>query len=114
MSLSTRETVPTVTLAQVTRAVKFDSGHGSGAGGTDAKEKQAVEESFAKSVIWGFTVQGMDGEAIVIDGTDFFLRDAHGIGARLAAAGEGSYSVDASRSAIFMPRTKAFPDNTAN
>ena len=82
------------------------------AGGDNANERQAVEESFAKSVIWGFSVHGSDGDAVVIDATDFFLRDAHGIGARLAAANEGAYSVDASRSAIYMPRTKAFPDNT--
>ena len=78
----------------------------------DPREQQAVEESFAKSVIWGFELQGVDGEAIVIDGTDFFLRDVHGIANRLNARGEGAYAPDASRSAIFMPRTKAFPDNT--
>jgi hypothetical protein len=31
---------------------------------------------------------------------DFFLRDAHGVAARLAATGEGTFAVDASRSAI--------------
>ena len=78
----------------------------------DKNERRAVEESFARSVIWGFESVGMDGDAVVIDGTEFFLRDAHGIAARLAAAGEGQYTADASRSAIFLPRTKAFPDNT--
>ena len=78
----------------------------------DPEEQQAVEESFAKSVIWGFEVDGMDGDAIVIDATEFFLRDVHGVANRLNARGEGSYSTDASRSAIYMPRTKAFPDNT--
>jgi len=83
----------------------------------DANERQAVEESFARSVIWGFEVAGTDGDAIVVDGTDFFLRDVHGIGARLLAAGESmsgatEFKVDASRSAIYLPRTKAFPDNT--
>ncbi|MGI9201880.1 MAG: zinc-dependent metalloprotease [Woeseiaceae bacterium] len=82
------------------------------AGGDDEKEIQAVEESFAKSVIWGFEVQGLDGEVVVVDGTDFFLRDVHGISSRLNATGEGNYTTDASRSAIYMPRTKAFPDNT--
>jgi hypothetical protein len=78
----------------------------------DVLEQQAVEESFAKSVIWGFEIQGEDGEAVVFDGTDFFLRDVHGIADRLNATGEGAYAEDASRSAIYMPRTKAFPDNT--
>ncbi|MGI9273025.1 MAG: zinc-dependent metalloprotease [Woeseiaceae bacterium] len=78
----------------------------------DADERQAVTESFARSVIWGFEVVGEDGDATVIDATDFFLRDAHQVGARLAASEEGQYAVDASRSAIYLPRTKAFPDNT--
>ena len=78
----------------------------------DAYERQAVTESFARSVIWGFEVVGDDGDAIVVDGTDFFLRDAHEVGARLAAAEEGQYAVDVSRSAIYLPRTKGFPDNT--
>ena len=78
----------------------------------DADEQQAVAESFARSVIWGFTVAGEDDGAAVVDATDFFLRDAHELGAKLAAAEEGTYAVDASRSAIYLPRTKAFPDNT--
>ncbi len=78
----------------------------------DANERRAVAESFARSVIWGFTVIGEDNGAAVVDGTDFFLRDAHGLGERLAAANEGAYAVDASRSAIYLPRTRAFPDNT--
>lgn len=82
------------------------------AGSDNAEEKQAVEESFARSVIWGFAVVGEDGGATVVDATEFFLRDAHELGAKLAAAEEGTFAVDASRSAIYMPRTKAFPDNT--
>ena len=75
-------------------------------------ERQAITESFARSVIWGFTDIDSDNASTIIDATAFFVRDSHGLGARLTAAGEGSYSVDDSRSAIFLPRTKAFPDNT--
>ncbi|HEX5789192.1 MAG TPA: zinc-dependent metalloprotease [Woeseiaceae bacterium] len=78
----------------------------------DPDERQAVAESFARSVIWGFEVTGESGDGVLVDGTDFFLRDAHGLAARLAARGEGTYRTDASRSAIFLPRTRAFPDNT--
>jgi hypothetical protein len=83
----------------------------------DANERQAVAESFARSAIWGFEVVASDADAVVIDGTDFFLRDAHGIGGRLLAAEESTsgateFKVDTSRSAIYLPRTKAFPDNT--
>ena len=78
----------------------------------NAGERQAIAESFARSVIWGFTDIDSDDTSTIIDATAFFVRDAHALGARLAAAGEGSFSVDDSRSAIFLPRTKTFPDNT--
>jgi len=77
-----------------------------------ADERQAVEESFARSVIWGFEDIDPSGNKTVIDATAFIIRDAHGVAASLAKAAEGSYTVDPSRSAVYMPRTKAFPDNT--
>ena len=78
----------------------------------DADEQQAVDESFARSVIWGFESQGEADGAIIIDATDFLLSDAHRIGKWLGELEEGEYSVDSSRSAIYLPRTKAFPDNS--
>ena len=78
----------------------------------NADERQAIAESFARSVIWGFTDIDSDVTSTIIDATAFFVRDSHALGARLAAVGEGAFSVDDSRSAIFLPRTKAFPDNT--
>ncbi|MDJ0761014.1 MAG: zinc-dependent metalloprotease [Woeseiaceae bacterium] len=80
--------------------------------GDNAAERQAVADSFASSVLWGFTVESESGGAVLVDGTEFFLRDSHGVGQRLAAMEEGAYSVDFSRSAIYLPRTRAFPDNT--
>ena len=78
----------------------------------DEDEKAAVESSFAQSVIWGFDVIAESGDEVLVDATSFFLRDSHGLSTRLSRAQQGSYSVDSSRSAIFMPRTKSFPDNT--
>ena len=75
-------------------------------------EGRAVEESFARSAIWGFESLGTAGDATIIDATEFLIRDAHGIAARLKEAEEGEYSPDASRSAVYLPRTKAFPDNS--
>ena len=78
----------------------------------NAAEARAVAESFASSVIWGFEVAGESGAAVIVDATDFLLRDSHGIVAYLAEAEEGTYEIDASRSAVYLPRTKAFPDNS--
>ncbi len=75
-------------------------------------EQQAVDESFARSVIWGFTDLDDDDDVVIVDATAFLVRDAHGVADRLARMGEGRFSVDDSRSAIYLPRTRAFPDNT--
>lgn len=78
----------------------------------DAQERRAVAEAFAESIIWGFAVVESSPDSLVIDLTDFALSDATGIADLLAARGEGSFSVDESRSAIYTPKTKSFPDNT--
>jgi hypothetical protein len=46
---------------------------------------------------------------VLVDATDFVLRDGHCAGAALRP---GPYRVDRARSALFMERTKAFPKNT--
>ena len=78
----------------------------------DAQERRAVAEAFAESIIWGFAVVESGPNALVIDLTDFALSDATGIADLLAARGEGSFSIDENRSAIYLPKTKSFPDNT--
>ena len=78
----------------------------------DANERRSVEDSFARSVIWGFKVEKSEGDGVVVDATDFFLSDQHGVAARLRAAQQGSYSVDKNRSTIYLPRTKSFPKNS--
>lgn len=75
-------------------------------------EQAAVDESFAKSVIWGFASLGEADGSVYIDATDFMIRDSHRIAARLVASNEGAFKPDTSRSAIYMPNTKAFPDNS--
>jgi hypothetical protein len=79
---------------------------------TDAAERRAVEESFARSVLWGFKVEATEGDRVLVDATTFFLRDAHGVIDRLRQARQGTYRMDESRSAFYLPRTKGFPKNT--
>ncbi len=75
-------------------------------------EVRAVEEAFAPSTHWGFQVEAQTGDRVLVDATDFFLRDAHGVARRLAAAGQGDFKLDRSRSTFYLPRTRAFPLNT--
>ena len=76
----------------------------------DANERRAVEDSFAKSVLWGFTIDKTEGDIVTINATDFFLSDQHGVADRLRSTQQGNYSVDKNRSAISMSKT--FPKNT--
>ncbi|MBA4053156.1 MAG: peptidase [Marivirga sp.] len=78
----------------------------------NADEKRAVEEAFAQSVLWGFTVDAEEGEKVLVDASDFFLQDMHDVIGTLKSSQQGSYSLDKSRSAFFMPRTKNFPQNS--
>jgi hypothetical protein len=78
----------------------------------DADQRRAVREAFAQSVLWGFEAAATEGDAVLVDATPFFLRDAHSLRARLEAIKQGDYHVDPTRSAIYLPRTKNFPQNT--
>jgi hypothetical protein len=77
-------------------------------------EKRAVREAFASGVVWGFEVaaESDDGESVLVDATDFVVRDAHGVVRRLKETEQGTFSLDESRSAPYLDNTKAFPDNT--
>jgi hypothetical protein len=76
---------------------------------SNADERRAVEDAFARSILWGFTVGAESDGRVLVDATDFFLRDAHNVIPRLRP---GNFRVDRTRSAIDMPWTKGFPKNT--
>src|SRR5262249_61404025 len=67
------------------------------------------EDSFAKSVVWGFAVAAESGGHVLVDATDFMLRDVTNAGGALRP---GTYRVDRTRSAFYLPNTKGFPKNT--
>lgn len=79
---------------------------------TDAAEKRAVEQSFAQSTLWGFTIEAETGNHYLVDATDFLMRDAIQVANRLRSNQQGNYTLDKSRSAIYLPRTKNFPLNS--
>jgi hypothetical protein len=79
--------------------------------GNDA-ERRAVQQGFAESVLWGFEIVARDPDRYLIDLTPLLMSDQQDIAGGLARAQEGSYKIDPSRSALFMPRTRSFPDNT--
>jgi len=78
----------------------------------DADERRAVHDSFAESVLWGFTVAAEEKDHALVDATDFFLRDAHRIPETLKRTKQGVYHLDGLRCAVYLPQTKNFPLNT--
>lgn len=74
-------------------------------------ERKSIEEAFAKSVLHGFVIKEQKGNVYLVDATDFLIRDAHGVANRLQQNNQGNYSVDKTRSAFNLERTKAFPKN---
>jgi len=78
----------------------------------DPAEKRAVEQSFAQSTLWGFTAEAETKGSVLVDATAFFMRDAMQVANRLQNSKQGNYSIDLSRSAMYFPRTKNFPQNT--
>ena len=79
---------------------------------TDTQEKKAVEESFAKSVLWGFEIQKTEKEVYTIDLTPFLMHDALGIVGDLEGSRQGNFKLESSRSALYESGIKNFPKNT--
>ncbi len=75
-------------------------------------EQKAVEQSFAQSVLWGFAVEAASDGHVLVDATDFLLRDGMKATSLLSRQNQGNYSVDKTRSALYLPMTKNFPENT--
>ena len=75
-------------------------------------EQQSVKEAFASSILAGFKVVAQDDNAALIDYTPYLLSYVHGVSRTLAARKQGQFSLDESRSAVFMNRSKAFVKNT--
>ena len=82
------------------------------ANSTNADERLAVEEAFAQSVLWGFEVSSENKNAVLVDATRFLMQDAHGVAKRLQQKKQGTFKLEESRSAVYLPRTKNFPKNT--
>lgn len=78
----------------------------------NAMEQKAVEESFAESVLWGFEISAQSDTHYLVDATDFALQDAVDAASAIRRRNQGNYHVDPKRSAIYLPRTKNFPENT--
>ena len=75
-------------------------------------ERLAVKDAFAESTLWGFDVAAEEGGRVLVDATNFYLRDVHHVTNTLQREQQGTYKLDPTRSAFYLPNTKNFPQNT--
>ena len=95
---------PKVLLVQPNYAYRAES--------ESAAERKAVADAFAQSILWGFSVAAEEDGRVLVDATTFLLRDAHGVAGTLRRSNQGDYTIDETRSAVYLDRTKNFLRNT--
>ena len=79
---------------------------------SDPREQKAVNESFAQSILFSFTIEAEEANTLLVDATPFLLRDAHGAADRIRKMKQGTYTLNEGRSAIYLKNTKNFPKNS--
>ena len=79
---------------------------------SDPREQKAVNESFAQSILFSFTIEVEEANTLLVDATPFLLRDAHGAADRIRKMKQGTYTLNEGRSAIYITNTKNFPKNS--
>ncbi|HVL67477.1 MAG TPA: zinc-dependent metalloprotease [Vicinamibacterales bacterium] len=74
-----------------------------------AQEAQTVNNAFARSVLWSFPIAAASDGRVLVDYTEFLVRDGTDMAGRLQP---GTYRFEASRSSVYVPALQAFPKNT--
>ena len=73
---------------------------------------RTVSEAFPPSTPGSLPIVAQEGGRVVVDATDFVMRDWNDVSGTLTSSNEGTYAVARDRSSIYRPYTKAFPDNS--
>ncbi len=74
--------------------------------------KRTILESFPPSTSGSLPVLASENGRILVDATEFVMRDWNDVAGTLQRSDEGSYSVARDRSGIYREYTRAFPGNT--
>lgn len=78
----------------------------------DPDHDRTVNESFPVSTVAALPLLAVEDGHLLVDATDFFIRDWTGVTRTLQRARQGTYTVAKDRSSIYAPYTKAFPRNS--
>ncbi len=73
---------------------------------------RTVAEAFPPSTVAALPLIAAEGGRLLVDATDFFLRDWAGVTDALQQSQQGSYALSRERSAVYRPNTRGFPGNT--
>ena len=79
------------------KVMMVESNYDFRASSTNPEEVKAVRDAFARSVLWGFSVAAESGGRVLVDATDWLLRDDLNLAGRLRP---GSYKLDEKRSSL--------------
>ena len=78
----------------------------------NSEEVKSIEDAFAKSTLWGFSVVAQSGYRYLIDASEFIIKDSHRISQRLMQRKQGSFKVDKKSSSFDNSNSKNFPLNS--
>ena len=78
----------------------------------NAAHQRTVQEAFPPSTVAALPLAAQENGRLLVDATDFVLRDWTGVSETLSAMRQGSYTVSRDRSSVYRPYTRGFPENT--
>ncbi len=78
----------------------------------NSPHQQTIAGSFPPSTVAALPIVAEEGGRLLVDATDFVVRDWNDIAGTLARANEGTYTLARDRSGISRQYTRAFPDNS--
>lgn len=76
------------------------------------EHQRTVDESFPPSTVAAMPLLAEQDGKLLVDATDFFIRDWTDVAATLLSSRQGTYAVAKDRSSIDWSKTKAFPKNS--
>lgn len=73
---------------------------------------RTVSEAFPPSTVAALPLLAAEGGRLLVDATEFFIRDWNGVSDALQQGQQGAYTLSAPRSSVYRPYTRGFPGNT--
>ena len=77
-----------------------------------ADNARTVAEAFPPSTVAALPLVAAEDGRLLVDATDFFVRDWNDVPDALTQAQQGTYALSRERSRVYRPYTRAYPGNT--